>query len=73
VLCITHLPQVASCAHHHLLIEKQVTDGRTTTSAAHLDENERVREIARLLAGETITDSALIHAAEMLRAATWNS
>jgi DNA repair protein RecN (Recombination protein N) len=69
VLCITHLPQVASCAHHHLRIEKQVRAGRTTTSVAHLDAEERTREIARLLAGEKITDSALAHAAEMLRSA----
>ena len=67
VLCITHLPQVASCAHHHLRIEKQVRDNRTTTSVAHLNVEERTREIARLLAGEKITDSALAHAAEMLR------
>jgi DNA repair protein RecN (Recombination protein N) len=69
VLCITHLPQVASCAHHHLRIEKQVRDNRTTTSVAHLGGVERTSEIARLLAGEKITDSALTHAAEMLRSA----
>ncbi|MBL0226142.1 MAG: DNA repair protein RecN [Geobacteraceae bacterium] len=68
VLCITHLPQVASCAHHHLRIEKLVQGGRTTTSAAHLSGDARTREIARLLAGEKITDSALTHAAEMLKA-----
>jgi DNA repair protein RecN (Recombination protein N) len=70
VLCITHLPQVASCAHHHLRIEKQVREGRTTTSVVHLSGEERTREIARLLAGEKITDSALAHAAEMLQAAS---
>ncbi|MFZ4858952.1 MAG: hypothetical protein ACOYL3_21465 [Desulfuromonadaceae bacterium] len=69
VLCITHLPQVASCAHHHLRIEKLIREGRTTTSAAHLNEEGRIREIARLLAGEKITDSALAHAREMLQAA----
>jgi DNA repair protein RecN (Recombination protein N) len=69
VLCITHLPQVASCAHHHLRIEKQVRDGRTTTTVAHLSAEGRTREIARLLAGEKITDSAVTHAAEMLRSA----
>ena len=68
VLCITHLPQVASCAHHHLRIEKQVREGRTTTSVVHLSGEGRTREIARLLAGEKITDSALAHAAEMLAA-----
>jgi DNA repair protein RecN (Recombination protein N) len=66
VLCITHLPQVASCAHHHLRIEKQFRDGRTTTSVAYLNVEERTREIARLLAGEKITDSAVTHASEML-------
>jgi len=60
---------VASCAHHHLRIEKQVREGRTTTLAAHLSGEGRTREIARLLAGEKITDSALAHAAEMLRSA----
>lgn len=69
VLCITHLPQVASCAHHHLRIEKRVRDNRTTTSVTHLEGEERTREIARLLAGEKITDSAVTHATEMLRSA----
>jgi DNA repair protein RecN (Recombination protein N) len=69
VLCITHLPQVASFADQHLRVEKQVRDGRTTTSITFLDNPERTREIARMLAGEKITDSALTHAAEMLQAA----
>jgi len=69
VLCITHLPQVASCAHHHLCIEKLVRNGRTITTVADLGEEERIREVARLLAGEKITDSAIAHAAEMLSAA----
>jgi DNA repair protein RecN (Recombination protein N) len=68
VLCITHLPQVASCAHHHLRIEKLVREGRTSTAVTELRDDDRIREIARLLAGETITDSALKHAAEMLAA-----
>ena len=66
VLCITHLPQVASCAHHHLRIEKLVREGRTVTSVSELDQDGRTREVARLLAGEKITESALTHAAEML-------
>jgi DNA repair protein RecN (Recombination protein N) len=68
VLCITHLPQVASCAHHHLRIEKLVREGRTSTAVTELRDDDRIREIARLLAGETITDSALKHATEMLAA-----
>lgn len=70
VLCITHLPQVASFADQHLRVEKQVRDGRTTTGIALLEDTERTREIARMLAGEKITDSALAHAAEMLAAST---
>jgi DNA repair protein RecN (Recombination protein N) len=69
VLCITHLPQVASFADQHLRVEKQVKDGRTTTGITVLDRTERTREIARMLAGEKITDSALTHAAEMLLSA----
>lgn len=69
VLCITHLPQVASFADQHLRVEKQVRDGRTTTGITALDDTARTREIARMLAGEKVTDSALAHAAEMLQSA----
>ena len=68
VLCITHLPQVAVFADQQLRVEKLITDGRTTTRIFELDRNERTREVARMLAGATITDSALAHAAEMLDA-----
>jgi DNA repair protein RecN (Recombination protein N) len=67
VLCVTHLPQVASGAHTHLLVEKSVQRGRTTTRARLLAPKERVREIARMLAGETVTSTALRHAEEMIR------
>ncbi len=69
VLCITHLPQVAAFADQHLRVEKQVEAGRTSTRVALLEERERTREVARMLAGATITESALSHAAEMLAAA----
>ena len=69
VLCITHLPQVASFADQHLRVEKQIRDGRTTTGISTLTGTDRTREIARMLAGEKISDSALAHAAEMLDAA----
>ena len=69
VLCITHLPQVAVCADQQLRVEKLITDGRTTTRILELDQNGRTQEIARMLAGATITGSALVHAAEMLTAA----
>jgi DNA repair protein RecN (Recombination protein N) len=69
VLCITHLPQVAVFAAQQLRVEKLITDGRTSTRIVELDLEERTREIARMLAGATITPSALKHAAEMLAAA----
>jgi DNA repair protein RecN (Recombination protein N) len=68
VLCITHLPQVAVFADQQLRVEKQIRDGRTSTIVRELDLNERTSEVARMLAGTTITDSALKHAAEMLAA-----
>jgi DNA repair protein RecN (Recombination protein N) len=70
VLCITHLPQVAVFADQQLRVEKLISDGRTTTRILELDRDERTREVARMLAGATITDSALKHAAEMLKACT---
>ncbi|GFE61519.1 DNA repair protein RecN [Geobacter sp. AOG2] len=69
VLCITHLAQVAVFAGQHLRVEKQVANGRTTTRIVALEDGERTREVARMLAGARITDSALAHAAEMLAAA----
>ncbi len=69
VLCITHLPQVAVFARQQLRVEKQITDARTSTRIFELEGDERTREIARMLAGSTITDSARAHAAEMLAAA----
>jgi DNA repair protein RecN (Recombination protein N) len=68
VLCITHLAQVAVFAGQHLRVEKQVADNRTTTQVVVLTDGERTREVARMLAGARITDSALAHAAEMLAA-----
>jgi DNA repair protein RecN (Recombination protein N) len=70
VLCITHLPQVASHADQHLRVEKCVADGRTSTRLVVLNGTERTREVARMLAGEKITDSALAHAAEMIQSAS---
>lgn len=66
VLCVTHLPQVASQAHRHLRIAK-LTDGKTTrTSMAMLSDAERVEEIARMLGGVEITERTRRHAEEML-------
>ena len=66
VLCVTHLPQVASLARQHLRIAK-VTDGKATrTTAEALGHDERVDEIARMLGGVEITETTREHAAEML-------
>jgi len=69
VLCVTHQAQVASKADTHLLIEKSLTKNRTEISVRVLDANEQVEEIARMLAGEKITDAARENAREMLAAA----
>jgi DNA repair protein RecN (Recombination protein N) len=66
VLCVTHLPQVASQAHAHVRVAK-LTDGKTTRTSLHtLTADERIEEIARMLGGVAITDKAREHAAEML-------
>ncbi|MER3473376.1 MAG: DNA repair protein RecN [Armatimonadota bacterium] len=66
ILCITHLPQIASRARLHLLIEKREAEGRTVTAVTPVQGDARVREIARML-GDT-GESALRHAREMLEA-----
>ena len=69
VLCVTHLPQVASLADHHLRISK-VTDGKATRTGVHvLEQEERVDELARMLGGVEITAKTREHAAEMLAGA----
>lgn len=65
VICITHLPQIASHADSHFLIEKSVDNSRTNTSVKMLSYEESVDEIARMLAGETITEAVRNNAAEM--------
>ncbi len=66
VLCVTHLPQVASQAHHQLRVAK-LTDGRTTRTAIHeLTADERIEELARMLGGVRITEKTREHAREML-------
>jgi DNA repair protein RecN (Recombination protein N) len=70
VFCITHLPQVAAYADHHLRVEKQLVNGRTATAVTHLGDAERIEEVARMLGGATITDTTRKHAGEMLAAAS---
>lgn len=67
VLCITHLHQVACWGHTHFTVHKESSRGRTVTQINHLDQDGRVQEIARMLAGETVDDMAVTHAREILR------
>jgi len=66
VICITHLPQIASTASHHFRVEKKVEKERTFTFVQSLRREERVTEIARLVAGSRLTDASLKIAREML-------
>ena len=66
VLCITHLPQIASRSGTHFFIEKQVLDGRTIVSVAPLDSEGRIDEIARMLGGSRRSETVVQHAREML-------
>ena len=66
VICITHLPQVASQAHQHLRVEKQTQKKQTTSQVVTLDKEQRRQEIARMLSGVEITDQSLAHADEMI-------
>ncbi|MGR9091453.1 MAG: DNA repair protein RecN [Gammaproteobacteria bacterium] len=66
ILCITHLPQVASAGDHHLSIGKIVAGGITQTTVRDLDPDERVEEVARMLGGQKITQKAREHARELL-------
>ena len=68
VLCVTHLPQIASFADQHFLIEKKESGGRTKTSVRPLDSEERTRELARMISGAKLTDTSIKHAEQMLKA-----
>ncbi len=67
VLCVTHLPQIASLAQAHLAVSKRVEKNRTVAEVRALDEDAHVEEVARMLGGETITETARRHAREMVR------
>jgi DNA repair protein RecN (Recombination protein N) len=66
VLCVTHLPQVASQGHQHLQVSKMLDTQTTQTQIKLLDEAEKIQEIARMLGGVKITSQTLAHAKEML-------
>ncbi len=67
VLCVTHLPQMACYASHHLLIDKRIDGDRTFTTVKSLSAEERVDEIAKMISGEIVTEITRSHAREMLR------
>jgi DNA repair protein RecN (Recombination protein N) len=70
VMCVTHLPQVAAQAHHHLYVEKNNKTDITSSTVRKLSDEERIEEIARMLGGVTITANTLAHAQEMLSLST---
>jgi DNA repair protein RecN (Recombination protein N) len=69
VLCVTHLPQIAAFADAHFRVEKRTSKGRTTTRVICLDETQRVEELARMLGGKRVTQSARDHARALIEAA----
>lgn len=66
VIAITHLPQIAACGDKHFMVYKQDTDRETLTHIRLLDDEERVRETARMLSGDIIDDAAMLNAASLL-------
>ncbi len=68
VLCVTHLPQIATFADHHYVIEKKERAGRTRTTIRSVSGEERTEEIARMLSGSKLTDTSRKHAEQMIKA-----
>jgi DNA repair protein RecN (Recombination protein N) len=68
VLAVTHLPQVAACADHHLLVSKAAVNGQVSSQVRSVSGEDRVSEIARMLGGEKLSATTLAHAREMLGA-----
>ena len=66
VMAVTHLPQVAACADHHLVVAKRSEQGITISRVDHVSGEQRVAEIARMLGGERLSSTTLAHAKEML-------
>jgi DNA repair protein RecN (Recombination protein N) len=65
---VTHLPQIATFADHHYVIEKKAWSGRTRTSIRVVVDEERTEEVARMLSGATLTDTSRKHAEQMIKA-----
>ncbi|MEJ5363186.1 MAG: DNA repair protein RecN [Spirochaetota bacterium] len=70
VLVITHLPQIAAMSDNHYMVQKKSVNARTTTHVEKLSPNEKVNEVARMLAGEVVTDLSVKHAKELIELAS---
>jgi DNA repair protein RecN (Recombination protein N) len=68
ILCVTHLPQIATFADHHYLIEKREAGGRSRTTVRGIAGSERTQEVARMISGAHLTDTSRKHAEQMLKA-----
>jgi DNA repair protein RecN (Recombination protein N) len=68
VLCVTHLPQIATFADHHYVIEKREAGGRAKTTVRQIGGEERTEEVARMLSGAKLTETSRKHAEQMIRA-----
>ena len=68
VLCVTHLPQIATFADHHFVVEKKERNGRTRTTIRAIVGEERTEEVARMLSGAKLTDTSRKHAEQMIKA-----
>ena len=68
ILCVTHLPQIATFADHHYVIVKRETAGRAKTVVHKITGNERTEEVARMLSGAKLTDTSRKHAEQMIKA-----
>ena len=68
VLCVTHLPQIATFGDHHYVIEKKESGGRTRTSIREVTGEERTEEVARMLSGAKLTETSRKHAEQMIKA-----
>ena len=66
IFCVTHLAQVAACGHHHMRVIKRSDQGQTFTQVIELVEQERIDEVARMLAGMEVTHESRANAAQML-------
>jgi DNA repair protein RecN (Recombination protein N) len=67
VLCVTHLPQIATFADHHYVIEKKDVAGRTRTTVREVVGDERTEEVARMLSGAKLTETSRKHAEQLLK------